>query len=819
MIWVLIVAALISGFILREQIDALAISAILILNALLGFRQEVRAEKALEQLRKLAAPTAKVIRNGSESRRPAADLVPGDLIIIEAGDSIPADVRLIETNSLLINESSLTGESNAVKKTVEPLIADGLGVGDRRNLAFMGTVAVAGRARAIVYATGGATQMGEISKLLQQPEEKTPLQLELHKVGKAVALLALAISGIVFIVGYGLRGFDPSQIFLTGVALAVAAIPEGLPAVVTLALALGVQGMARRHVIIRKLHAVETLGSTSFICTDKTGTLTENRMALSLAYVNNKLVEVGKADKSALNDLLLAAILCNDARFGAGAEALGDPTETALIEAAAANGFDVDAARKEWRRIDEIPFDSERKQMLTVNTDTRQFIAFAKGAAEKILAQSTQILLNGQDRPLTIENKEKLEQISDRLAADGYRVMAFARRRLEAPPTESGKNDLEQRLTFIGFGGLQDPPRPQVRAALDICSDASIKVAMVTGDHRLTAAGIAGQIGLYSEADGGPAGRVVTGPELAEMSEEDLSEIVEDVRVYARVAPADKVKIVNALRRRGHIVAMTGDGVNDAPAVKRADIGIAMGVVGTDVTKEASDMVLTDDNFASIVAAVEEGRLIFNNLRKFILFLLSCNISEVLTLLIATIVPVLPIPLLPVQLLWINLITDGLPALALGVDPPAPELMKYPPRSRREGILTRRTWGQVVGWGMAVTAGVIGVFISALFLFKLEFKTASTLVFTTMVLGQLFHTFNFRVESASVFSRRAFHNKPLLLAVVASIALQLIVIYFPPAQLVFRTQAISLSQWGLVLAGAVLPLVGIDMAKRAGIFR
>jgi len=831
MIWVLIAAALISGFILREQIDALAITAILILNALLGFRQEVKAEKALEQLRKLAAPSAKVVRDGAERQLPAAELVPGDLIIIEAGDNIPADARLLESNSLLVNESSLTGESKAAKKTIGALAETRLGVGDRTNLAFMGTVAVAGRGRALVYATGDATQMGEISQLLQQPEEKTPLQIELQKVGKAVALLALAVSGVVFVVGYGIRGFDPAQTFLTGVALAVAAIPEGLPAVVTLALALGVQEMARRHVIIRKLHAVETLGSTSFICTDKTGTLTENRMTLSLAYINNELIDIGKLDrdgKSPLSDLLSAAVLCNDARFGADGELFGDPTETALLLAAEDAGMDVGETRQKWRRLGEVPFDSERKRMLTVNSDNGLTLAFAKGAAETILARSTHVLNDGRREPLSAAVRKELEKISDRLAADGYRVMAFARRSLSEAPAESDAAGLEQDLTFIGFGGLQDPPRPQVKAALEACRNASIQVAMVTGDHRLTAASIARQIGLTGTdinlspgppSTGANLPQVLTGTDLAAMTEENLAAIVDEIRVYARVAPADKVKIVNALRRRGHIVAMTGDGVNDAPAVKRADIGIAMGMVGTDVTKEASDMVLTDDNFASIVAAVEEGRHIFNNLRKFILFLLSCNISEVLTLLIATIVPVLPIPLLPVQLLWINLVTDGLPALALGIDPGSPELMKHPPRSRDEGILTRRTWSQVIGWGLAITAGVMGVFIAALFVFRLPLRSVGTLVFTTMVLAQLLHTFNFRVESASVFSRRVFLNRPLLLTIVASIILQLVVVYFPPAQLVFRTEAIALWQWGLVLTGAVLPLIAIDVTKRFGVFK
>lgn len=818
MIWVLIAAALISGFVLREQIDALAITAILILNALLGFRQEVKAEKALEALRKLAAPSAKVIRDGAERQLAAAELVPGDLIVIEAGDHVPADARLVEASSLLVNESSLTGESKAAAKTTGTLSEVNLALGDRTNLIFMGTNSVAGRGRALVYATGAGTQMGEISRLLQQPEEKTPLQIELHNVGKAVALLALAISGVVFAFGYGVRGFEPSQIFLTGVALAVAAIPEGLPAVVTVALALGVQAMAKRHVIIRKLHAVETLGSTSFICTDKTGTLTENRMTLSLAYVNNSEMDMSKPDSvadPALKELLSGAVLCNDARFGAGGELLGDPTETALIQAAHDAGLDVVKLRQANQRLNEIPFDSERKQMLTVNSVGETTIAFAKGAPEKILAQSTMIMRGGREEPLTAADKEKLNQVNDRLAAEGYRIMAFARRRLDVPSSESDLSGLERGLTFIGFAGLQDPPRPQVKAALELCRDASIQVAMVTGDHRLTAESIARQIGLFSDS-GESAPRVLTGVELAAMSEDELAAIVEEVKVYARVAPADKVKIVNALRKRGHIVAMTGDGVNDAPAVKRADIGVAMGVVGTDVTKEAADMVLTDDNFASIVSAVEEGRLIFNNLRKFILFLLSCNVSEVLTLLIATMSGFLPIPLLPVQLLWINLVTDGLPALALGVDPPAPELMKFPPRPRSEGILTRHTWTQVISWGLAITAGVMGVFIASLYLFKLELAQVETLVFTTMVLGQLLHTFNFRVEAASVFSRRIFHNKPLLLAVGASTALQLGVVYFPPAQAVFKTVAISLWQWGLVLAGAFFPLVAIDITKRFG---
>ncbi len=810
MIWVLLAALIISSVILREIIDALAIGAILLLNAALGFRQEYRAEQALKALKELAAPNAMVLRDGAEIELNSTELVPGDIIFLSAGDRVPADCRLIEDVLLKIDESTLTGESRSVSKSSELLLDESLPLSERRNMAFAGTTVTKGRAKAIVTSTGDNTEMGKIAKLIQTPEEPTPLQIELKRVGKILAIGALAVSVFVFIFGAIVRGFPIGEIFLVAVSLAVASIPEGLPAIVTMALSLGVQDMARRHAIIRKLHAVETLGSADFICTDKTGTITENRMTVNKIFTNKSTLEIKGSNNNNLNkpvsELLRVAQLCNDTRFGKDRALLGDPTETALFQAALDLGMDVQQTQRQYPRLGEIPFDSQRKMMTTFHKLGDDIYALVKGAPEIILANSSRLLTVEGEDSLSASDLEIFQKSNRDSAENGYRVLAFARRRFSQLPTDIESKTIEKDLTFIGFVAINDPPRETVKDAIAACKRAGIKVAMITGDNLLTARNIAEQVGLAGD-------RSLNGIELEAMSEAELSREVEDITVYARVAPVDKVKIVSALKSLNHVVAMTGDGINDAPALKRADIGIAMGKIGTDVAREAAEMVLTDDNFATIVSAVSYGRHVFDNLKKTILFLISCNISEVLVLFIAMMIPNLPLPLLPVQILWINLVTDGPPALALGIDPLTEDPMTRPPRPRDQGVLTgeiKRLFWQ----GTAITIGVLFVFFWSLYILKTSVVTARTAVFTTMVLGQLLHSLNFRSEKVSVFSLETFKNKFLIGAIIVSLALQLALIYLPGVEKVFRTAPLDLKAMVLVIIGAVIPLLLTDISKR-----
>lgn len=811
MIWVLLAALLISSVILRELTDALAIGAILILNASLGFRQEFQAEKALTALKIMTAPEATALRDGEELILPAAELVPGDVIFLHAGDTVPADCRLLEAAACQVGESALTGESQPVTKNAAPLKDEKLPLGEKRNMVFAGTNIVKGRAKALVVTTGGLTEMGKIAALLQGPEEQTPLQVELKKIGKIIAAAALSISVIVFAFGFLIRGYPAAELFLVAVSLAVAAIPEGLPAIVTLALALGVQDMAKKHAIIRKLHAVETLGSVTYICTDKTGTLTENRMTLAKIYTaageHDFQTNVGPPDDLAA-ELLKTSLLCNDARFGKDGALLGDPTEAALLRAAESAGFDHRELRRRYPRAGEIPFDSDRKRMTTINKLDGGLTALVKGAPEEILTLSRLIAGGGgEERLLTEAESKEFRRLTVALAASGYRILAFAKRHFSEDRADFEMKTIETDLTFIGLGALYDPPRTAVPAAVADCGRAGIRVVMVTGDHLLTAEAIAKKVGIADKEQ-------LTGGELEDLSEAELAQSAETVSIYARVAPTDKVKIVGALKSLGHTVAMTGDGINDAPALRRADIGIAMGKIGTDVAREAADIVLADDNFATIVAAVKSGRHIFDNLKKTILFLLSCNISEVLVLLLAIIIPGLPLPLLPIQILWINLVTDGSPALALGVDPPAAGLMRRPPRPRSKGVLSGSS-ARLLWQGLAITAGVLFVFVWALFEFKVRVAEAQTMVFTTMVLGQLLHSLNFRSETISVFSRETLKNRLLLVAVAGSVALQLIIIYLPGVQTVFHTTPLELKDLTLVVIGAVFPMAVADAVKLA----
>jgi len=829
MIWVLMVAVVISA--LEGQApEAIAITAILLLNGVLGFVQEYRAEQALEALKSLAAPTATVVRNGAEQEISACELVPGDVVLLESGDKIPADGRLLQAAALRIEEASLTGESRPANKTSDTLDDPELTIGDRRNMAFAATSVAVGRGRMLVTETGQSTEMGRIADLLAaQEEESSPLQQELRGIGKRLAVLVLAIAAVVFAVGVwqawratGLGFADALAVesfrarltvaLLVAISLAVAAIPEGLPAIVTVSLSLGVRKMAEHNAIVRKLHAVETLGSTTFICSDKTGTLTRNEMTARRLVVGEDEVSIthdwsvepaGRIpDRKDMELLLDIAALCNDAHYASEDELVGDPTETALI--VASQKLATDKVRP--RRVGEVPFDSERKRMTTVHAVDGTRMAYMKGGTDVVLDLCTTATVHGETIPMTSEVTNRIAAINERLASSGYRTLAFASRGLAADEPDEGEG-LERDMTYVGIIGLVDPPRPEVAEAIEVCNRAGIEVAMATGDHGLTARAIGAEVGLGEQTS------VVTGIELERMNDDELFEAVRDTRIFARVNPEHKLRIVDALKKHGHVVAMTGDGVNDAPALKKADIGVAMGKVGTDVSREAADMVLADDNFATIVEAVHQGRAVFDNLRKFILFLLSCNVSEVLIIFITTFFADRP-ALLPLQILWINLVTDGLPALALGVDPAAPDIMERTPRGADEGILTRRRQGQVLWQGALITLAGLLMYAWAYYLEPGHTpERAQTMLFTVMVLAQLLHSFDFRSETRTVWSRESLKNKWLLLAFGGSMALQLLVIYLPPLQSVFSTEALRLVDWAAVVIAALVPMTVIDLVK------
>ncbi|MFA5844666.1 MAG: cation-translocating P-type ATPase [Coriobacteriia bacterium] len=831
MIWVLLAAVAVSAL-EGEVTDAVAITAILVLNGILGFAQEYRAERAMDALKELSAPTATVVRGGSELEVDSRELVPGDIVLLEAGDRVPADGRLVEVAALRTEEASLTGESRPASKTAAAVTDPEASLGDRIDMVFAGTSVAVGRGRVVVTATGPSTEMGRIAGLLaEQEEERTPLQRELKDVGKRIALLVLAIAAIVFAVGVwraaagtgeGLlpalahAGFRErvTVALLVAISLAVAAIPEGLPAIVTVALSLGVRRMAERNAIVKKLHAVETLGSTTFICSDKTGTLTRNEMTVRRLVVGEDAASIGSDwsiepsgrtfDGPDLQLLLEVAASCNDARIAADGTALGDPTETALLVAADR----LEERRLRRRRVGEVPFDSERKRMTTVHATDEGRVAYMKGGADVVLGLCESARLHGETVPMTDALRARLHAANEGLASTGYRTLAFAVRELGQGGPEPDET-LESGMTYLGIMGLVDPARDGVKEAVELCHRAGIHVAMVTGDHALTARAVGDEIGLLEGKE------VVTGARLERMDDDELASLVEDIRIYARVDPVHKLRIVDALKRRGHTVAMTGDGVNDAPALKKADIGVAMGRVGTDVSREAADMVLADDDFSTIVVAVREGRVVYDNLRKFILFLLSCNVSEVLIVFTTSFFTTSP-ALLPLQLLWINLVTDGLPALALGVDPPSPRVMERAPRAADESILTRRRQLQVLWQGAAITLGGLSAWVWTDFLAPGHGPArAQTVLFTTMVLAQLLHAFDFRSETRTVWSAYSLRNRWLVAAFAGSATLQCLVVYVPALQRVFGTTGLGPQDWLAVLVAATLPVAIIDAVKLA----
>ena len=822
MVIILVVAAVLSAL-LGDYKDAIAIGAIVVLNTILGFCQEYRAEKAIAALKKLAVPSVKVRRGGKVREIQSTLLVPGDIILLEAGSSVPADSRLWESANLRTQEAALTGESEPIQKLTTSIADADLPLGDRRNMLYMGTFVTAGRGQAIVTETGGRTELGRIAGLIQNVDhEPTPLQRRLDQLGKGLAAAALVLVAAIFVLGF-LRGEKLKILFLTVVSIGVAAVPEGLPAVVTIALTLGAQRMLARRVLVRKLTAVETLGSVTVICSDKTGTLTENRMTVAVLQIADESLEIPpdfrpvSSERAEFSLLLAGAALCNDALLepGNSGALLGDPTETALVVAASRMGLMKPDLDRALPRIAEAPFSSERKRMTTVHCVPSEpgqipfsvvlggmYLAFTKGAVDSLLDISSTVWVHGKAEPLTEAWREDLTRRNDALAQRGMRVLGVAFRCLDSAQDLAAVT-LERGLTFVGMIGIIDPPRLDVFSAVEKCKAAGIRPVMITGDHSLTAQYIASQLGITGE------GPVVTGPELDRLSVAELEHLAASAPIYARVSPEHKLKIVQALQTRGGIIAMTGDGVNDAPALKKADIGVAMGITGTDVAKEAADMVLLDDNFAAIVAAVEEGRVIYDNVRKFIRYILATNSGEIWVMLVAPLLG-MPLPLLPLQILWMNLVTDGLPALALGVEPAEAELMQRPPHPPDDSIFARGMGRHVIWVGLLMASLSLG---AGYWYWCHGDSNWQTVLFTTLTLSQMAHVMAIRSERRSLFQIGLMSNKPLLGAVSLTVVLQLALLYVPLLQAIFKTTALSIRDLALILAIGSVIFFAVELEK------
>lgn len=848
MVIILMISTVISGL-MGEMTEAVTIIAIVVVNAIMGFVQEFKTEKTMEALKSLAAPSAKVIRNEQQVSIPAEEIVPGDVLVIEAGDRIAADAAILESSSLHVDESLLTGESVPVEKNpiknnkalIDPF--------DKKSSVYMGTVVTGGRAKAVVYATGMKTEMGHIADMIQNIEDdETPLQRRLAHLGKFIAVGCLLICAIVSIAGV-IRGEKLFNMLLSGISLAVAAVPEGLPAIVTISLALGVQRMLKRNALIRKLPAVETLGCASIICSDKTGTLTENKMTVRKIYAAGYQLSVTGngynlegdflADNRSSDPLKVEGVklaleigaLCNNSVITRPASEntamgkiksifskqdtlriSGDPTEIALTIAAAKAGITQNSLNGTYQRIDELPFDSDRKCMSIVcKSNKGEVYVFTKGAPDMIIDKCNRIMSVRGIIKLDELTRRSITRINDSMANNALRVMGLAFRKLETGTYNPNTKNVENDLIFVGLMGMIDPPRKEAIEAVQKCRLAGIKPIMITGDHKLTATAIARELNIYCEGD-----NVLTGAELDKMNESQLENMAPSVSVYARVSPKHKLMIVRVLKKLGHIVAMTGDGVNDAPAVKEADIGVSMGITGTDVTKEASSMVLLDDNFATIVAAVEEGRVIYNNIRKFIRYMLACNLGEVLTMFLGMIMW-LPIPLLPIQILWVNLVTDGLPAIALGLDPAENDIMMRKPRGAKDHIFSHGLLKLIVSRGIFIGLSTLGVFVSILY-FVDSVELARTGAFMTLVMTQLIHVFECKSETKNIFEIPIFNNIPLILAVLCSLVMILGVVYIPALQIIFETVPLGLNEWllilGFTLMGPVLSsLLGVNRKR------
>ncbi len=844
MVLILIAAAVVSAL-LGKPLETAAISAIVVLFALLGFVQEYRAEQAMAALKRLSAPVVRVRRDGQEQQVPAQTLVPGDIVLLEAGNLVPADLRLIESANLRILEAALTGESEPIEKHSDLLPSPNLTLGDRANMAYLGTQVAYGRGRGVVVATGMNTELGRIADLIQEVEEQaTPLQCQLDQVGKSLALAGAIIAGLVLLIGAA-RSEPLSEMFLTAVSVAVAVVPEGLPAVVTVTLALGAQRMLRRRALIRKLPAVETLGSVTVICSDKTGTLTENRMTVTVIDVAGHYLElagtgrhptptldIGSRDlltgqPPSVGLVLAAGALCNDASLSADPQngrfvPLGDPTEGALLVAAAQAGLDKKALEALAPRMAEIPFDSERKRMSTVHrllnhgagwapalhslqAPNTEYVAFTKGAVDGLLEIASQVWEGHGPVPLDAHWRQRIQVASDDLALKGMRVLGLAVRPLNDLPPGTA-DALERDLIFVGLVGMIDPPRPEVRQAIATCRDAGIRPIMITGDHPLTARFIAYDLGITTN------GHVKTGQELNGMSPAELAAAIEDVSVFARVTPEHKLRIVEALQQQGHVVAMTGDGVNDAPALKKADIGVAMGIAGTDVSKEAAQIALLDDNFATIVAAVEEGRATYDNIRRFVKFSIAGNVGKVIVMLFAPFFGI-AVALLPLQLLWLNLLTDGLLGLGMGMEPADRRIMQRPPRSRHEGIFSAGLRRHMLWVGVLIGALALGVGVIFYHTGDGDSRTWQTMIFTSLAFLQIGQALASRSSETSLFTLGLRSNPTLLVMVIVVIALQLAAIYVPSLDEFFKVTPLSAFELAVCVGLGSLVFMAIELEK------
>jgi len=831
LIIILLLAAGVSAFV-GEKEDAIIILAIVVINAALGIYQEGKAEKSVEALQKLSAPNARVVRDGSLIVIPAAEIVPGDVTVLEAGDIVPADLRLFESSNLKIEEASLTGESVPVEKDAKAKIVGSVGIGDRHNMGFSSTIVTYGRGRGVVTTTGHNTEIGNIAvKIQTYGEEDTPLQIKLNQLGKVLGTLTIAICVIVFIVGM-LQGRQPLNMLLTSISLAVAAIPEGLPAIVTIVLAIGMNRMAGKNAIVKKLLAVETLGATSVICSDKTGTLTQNEMTVVKAYVDDKILDVEgigyepKGDIKLngrnvsisslpdLRNLVSIGTLSNDAQLDNSTgiyKIIGDPTEGAIVAFAGKLGQTSDQLNMIYPRIAELPFDSGRKMMTTFHSNyiEGKVVSFTKGAPDIVINKCSKIALNGRIVDFNKELKDKVLSVNTKFARSALRVLSAAYKVWDRLPDHPTFEKVEDDMIFVGLVGMIDPPRPEVKESIAYCRQAGIETVMITGDYKETAYAIARELGMVEHE-----GQAIMGEDLDEYSDEKLREVVKKTKVYARVSPDHKVRIVTALKENGHITSMTGDGVNDALALKKADIGVAMGITGTDVAKNTAEVILTDDNFATIVNAVEEGRIIFSNIKKFVFFLLSCNIGEILLVFISILLG-WEVPLLPIQLLWLNLVTDSFPAMALGVENAEPGIMKQPPRSTKEAILDKEMLGGIAFQAVAISFASLLSYYWAVKMYGTATGLihARSVVFTSLILSELFRAFSSRSQNYTLFKIGFFTNIRMVQAVFLSFILTFAVLYIPALNEVFDVVPLTLRDWQIVTAFSFIPLLTGELYK------
>ena len=819
MVLILLVAAAVSGVmgVIHNEglLDTYIILGILLINAIIGVVQERKAESSLEALNKMSSPHSKVLRNGEVAEISAVEIVPGDIVVLDTGDIIPADLRLIETANLKIQESSLTGESVPVLKNTKPIQGDDIALGDRENMAFSTGMVTYGRGRGIVVTTGMKTEVGKIADMLQHTESTdTPMKQRLEQLGKILGYAALAICALIFVVGI-LYGNPVLEMFMMAVSLAVAAIPEGLQVISTVVLAMGVQRLVKQNAIVRTLPSVESLGSATVICSDKTGTLTQNKMTVVEGWTSNGSIDfkesVQKADLSQEEEtLLMASLLCTDAHLkvltDGTSENSGDPTETAIVDIALKLGINKNDVEKKYNRIEEVPFDSERKRMTAINKHPNgKLFVNVKGGLDEILSVCTHLFVDGESREITDADRKDISEHNNRMAKNALRVLAIAKKEIDDLPADVTAESVEKDLTFVGLLGMIDPARPEVIEAIKKCKTAGIRPIMITGDHKITAVAIAQEIGLFGEGD-----KALTGSELEKIGDDELFRDVHKYSVYARVAPEHKVRIVKAWQSHGEVVSMTGDGVNDAPALKQADIGTAMGIVGTEVAKDASDVILTDDNFATIVSAIEEGRRIYDNIIKSIQFLLSSNVGEVLLIFIASIFN-LGNPLLPIHILWINLVTDSLPALALSVDPAEKDIMTRKPRNPQEGFFTKG-----MTWRIAYQGVTIGLISLAAYLLGFRDggqELGQTMAFAVLAFAQLFHVRNLHSIRKSSFRTNIFKNKALIAGILISAIMMLVILLFPPFMKAFKLTAMDSIHWIYVLGLSLVPIVVVELFK------